>query len=230
MDPDCAYVPIDYEKGTFDIGGIAAGSHILYAMDNDLVAQAVVEVRDSDIENLVLTLMPGITITGKVVPAVAGVEVRLRPGPPVTERAKLAGTSLADGTFSIRGLTPGDYQVAASSPKRTYIKSVPTKIRVTGQSDPLLQITVGSNPGTIEGRAPVDSTIVLLPDAGGFERVTKADASGNYRMMDIAPGDYKLIAVDDDQPVAWRSADYRQQGKSVRVMEGETQRLDVGRN
>jgi hypothetical protein len=45
-----------------------------------------------------------------------------------------------------------------------------------------------------------------------------------------APGDYKLIAVDDDQPVAWRSADYRQQGKSVRVTEGETQRLDVGSN
>jgi Carboxypeptidase regulatory-like domain len=247
---NCSFVIVDYENGSFDIPQVTSGSYLLYAIQNDLVAQAFVEVGNSDIDNIVLTLQPGITITGKVVPAVAGVEVRLTPGPPIPGRS-LAGSSLRDGMFSVRGVTPGDYRVRISGLKGTYIKSITAGdkdvlnlgFHVTAPSEPTLEIVLFTSPGTIEGRV-LDSlgepairvSVVLIPEPVLLHRTdlyrsAQTDASGRYQLNDIPPADYKLFAWEDVEPGAWQDPafmrGYEDRGKFVRVTEGSTHAVDV---
>src|SRR5207244_11544642 len=44
---NCSFAFVDYDNGTFDIPNVTPGSWVLYAMDNDLVAQASVEITDA---------------------------------------------------------------------------------------------------------------------------------------------------------------------------------------
>jgi hypothetical protein len=242
---------VDYDKATFDIPQVAPGSYVLYAMEKDLVAQAWIEVGGSDVDNLVLTLRPGITISGTVVPPMPNVEVRLSPGPPVPDKPRYTGSTLSDGTFSISGLTPGEYTVVVSAPAGSYVKSITSgdtnallsRVRVGVQSNPPIQVFMDLHPGRIEGRAfnlqgepAADVAVILTPDANGphradLHRTVRTDVSGLYRIDDLAPGNYKLFAWEDAEPVAWHDADYLRvyetQGKQVRITEGSTHRIDT---
>jgi len=251
IDPEnCSFSYIDFDKGTFDLH-VTPGSYILYAMQNDLAAQTLIEVRDADVENIVLALQPGITLTGLVVPPIAGVNVRLSPGPPVPGRDPLAGSTVLDGSFSVRGLTPGQYSVTVSGLKGSYVRSITAGgadvlnrgVRVTGQSDPPIQIELAVDTATIEGRIlnaqgepAIGVTVALTPDIARRNRAdlyrnVETDASGYYKLNDVAPGEYKLFAWEDVEPGAWRNPDfmrlYEERGQRFRVNEGSVQRIEA---
>jgi hypothetical protein len=249
---NCSYAVVDYDRGTFDIPQVTPGSYLLYAMEGDLIAEAAIEVRDSNIDNLVLTLQPGITITGRVVPQIEGIEVRFSPGPPVPASSPLAGSSLPDGTFSVRGLTARDYAVNVSGLKGQYVRSITSGdrdvlergLQVSGQTDPSLTIVLGTDPGTIEGRVltaqgepAAGATVVLIPGParrhrGDLYRSAKTDDAGRYQLTEVAPGDYQLFAWENIDPGMWKDADFMQtfnsHGKSVSVAGGTIQNnIDV---
>lgn len=254
MNPEnCRFEIVDYDRGTFDIPAVTPGSYVLYAMDNEsnLLAQASLEVRDSDVDNLVITLQPALTITGRIRPAASNIDVQLKPGPPVPARNLLAGSSLLDGAFSIRGVTTGDFAVSVSGLKGSYVQSIKLGdfdvlsggLHVTGKSNEDLEITLGFDPGTIEGRISkaggepaANVTVVLRPDAAGLNRTdlfkaTRTSATGSYQFQDVAPGDYNIYAWEDVESGAWFDGTfmrtYEGLGKSVRVTASSKQTIDT---
>src|SRR5262249_47932163 len=62
----CSFEPVDYDKATFDIPMVTAGAYVLYSTSGNLIANTTIHVADSDIDNLVLTLRPGITLAGRI--------------------------------------------------------------------------------------------------------------------------------------------------------------------
>ena len=106
-----------------------------------------------------------------------------------------------------------------------------------------LEITLGSNPGTVEGLAldrqgqpAVNVTVALTPDPPLRNRTdlymsTQTDALGRFQLQNIAPGGYKLFAWEEVEPGAWQDANfmraYEDLGKSVRVSENSNQVIDA---
>lgn len=116
-------------------------------------------------------------------------------------------------------------------------------LHVTGAANTFLEITLGTNPGIIEGRAlnrqgepAVSVTVTLLPEAARRNRTdlyktTQTDTLGRFQLQDIAPGDYKLYAWAEVEPGAWQDAgfmrEYETSGNSLRVTEGSKQTVDL---
>jgi hypothetical protein len=161
------------------------------------------------------------------------------------------------------GITTGDYRVIVtpiltlrSAPGQpvlpiptplqgAYVKS----IRLGGQDllngvlhiqDPpreRLEIVVGTNPGSIEGRvqqskAPV--WVVLIPDHEFRFRVdhrfVASDADGRFRFPSVPPGDYRIYAWADVERLAWQESrfmrNYESRGTPVHVDEGQNATIE----
>src|SRR5262249_29346123 len=212
---NCSFEPVDYDKATFDIPMVTPGAYVLYSTSGNLIAKTIVSVADSDIDNLVLTLRPGITLAGQVLPTTANVKVTLSPGPPLPDAEALAGTSLPDGTFSIRGLTPGDYSINVGL-NDGYIQSIKfgnedvlsNGLRVREDQNNQIDIGIATDGGVVEGRVvtaggetiPNVTTALIpvaLPRRTDLYRSTQTDDAGHYRFSDVAPGDYKLLSWEE---------------------------------
>jgi hypothetical protein len=187
-----------------------------------LTGRELVTVSGRDVENLVIPLSPGIEISGRVrvegtqpVANGAGQNVQprilLRP----TDQGSGASntTTNPDGTFTIRNVTPGTYQVTAMNMPNAYLSS----IRYEGQDVTWSPITIGSGAaGTIEAVFKTDgaklSGIVRdekgdpLTDArltlwasttkSGYVTTAMTDRTGTFRFQNLPPGEYRVAAWD----------------------------------
>jgi protocatechuate 3,4-dioxygenase beta subunit len=245
---NCSFEPVDYDKATFDIPMVTPGAYVLYSTSGNLIAKTTVDVADTDIDNVVLTLRPGITLAGRILPAVADVKVTLSPGPPLSD-APLAGTSLPDGTFSIHDLTPGDYSIRVGV-KDGFIQSIKmgeedvlsSGLHVREDQNPQIDIHIATDGGVVEGRvvnargeAALNVTATLLPVAlprrVDLYRTAQTDDSGHYRFSNVAPGDYKLFSWGEIETGAWQNADfmraYDQEGTPLHVGQGSRLNIDT---
>ena len=172
------------------------------------------------------------------------------PPSPATRPAALGnGNVAATGEFTLL-TSPGDFRVNVEGiPATTYVKSIrmgrediqASVLRVTRTPNDLMEITLGSDGGTISGSV-VDAmmhpfsnaTIALIPaDRGRLElyRNTTTDFFGTFRLTAIHPGNYTLLAWEWAPPGSWLSAEfvrlYQNQGKSVRVEPGKAQNVQL---
>src|SRR5205814_1986444 len=131
------------------------------------------------------------------------VKVTLSPGPPLPDVEPLAGTSLPDGTFSIRGLTPGDYSISVGL-KDGYIRSMKMgdddllndSLHIRQEQNGTIDLGIATDVGVVEGHAVnsrgeavPDITAVLIPVAAprraDLYRAAQTDASGQYRFTNV---------------------------------------------
>jgi hypothetical protein len=172
--------------GNFEINKATPGRYVLMASGGGMTARTLVEVRERDVSDIVLTLSSGFNLSGRITSdrgtAPSGLRVILRPDPILPNTANFNVTPQADGSFTFpASIGAGDYRVYVGpilvppSPvqtppappaalKNVYIKSIRfgdadvlnDGLHLESQPREPLTIVVGTNPGTIEGRVVND--------------------------------------------------------------------------
>jgi 5-hydroxyisourate hydrolase-like protein (transthyretin family) len=193
-----------------------------------LAASVRVHVTDADIDGLILTLTPGITVAGKLivegqpmsaVPNLDQLRLTVRSSPLVTGLAMPpASVIAADGSFQVTGLREGEYraQMSTSAPG-FYVKSIKygdeeiagTVFKFSGSRAGSFEVVLKAGTPSISGRVtdsqsrPVSGvTVVFIPAQRSrvdLFRNTYTDQDGKFTMANLAQGDYKVFS--------WEAAD-----------------------
>jgi asparagine N-glycosylation enzyme membrane subunit Stt3 len=103
-------------------------------------------------------------------------------------------TTDRDGTFNLPSVVPGVYNYSILFAGHNY--SEPAQYLDPGSS---ANGSVGLSPGTLIGHvfsagAPVDGALVSASDANGTVGAFTTNATGNYTISGIGPGNYTLVA------------------------------------
>jgi len=179
-------------NGTFDIRGVTAGSYTLVASiqgrGTSLMTKLPVEVGNSDVENLSVTINPAMNLSGAVrldgqaVANTSTVQVNLRPRDPVSMLAGVpnpAAKVKEDGTFSLANVNADNYYVTVTGlPDGFYVKSVSLGgqdvlapgLNLSSGAAGLLDVVLAPNAGQAAGLVQNDQqqpaagvTVVLIP-------------------------------------------------------------------
>ena len=235
--------------GEWEISALAPGSYDLIitvpahsiAPDGSIrsrtsYVRTVIEVSDSDPEEMTLPLRRAFTLAGTIsfdgdrsgdqVPELLGTRVELREDGEGSDLGPVA--RVGDyGRFILENVVPGRHRlVLYGMPNGGYLKSARIGVvdvlesGVTLEDDPrnLLEIVIGRNGGVVdvlvlEDESPVaDATVVLVPDPPLRERadtyaVGRSDGSGNARLTGVVPGRYRAFAWDGIEFGSWRDPD-----------------------
>jgi len=218
-----------------------------------VTARVPVDVGNVDLNNVAVRLQPAMSVSGKVTvdstqPAIRLSSVRLtftpsEPGP--GNQGRNGQTQLADdGTFQTE-LSADAYLVEAGGlPDGYYLKSVKLAGREMpdatldlsyggGPIDVVLAPTAGDVTGSVQNarnEAATGVQVTIVPTTFSLRRdmnkLVTTDASGNFTLHGLPPGDYKVFAWEDVETNAWMDRDYRQPfenlSASVRVQESTT--------
>jgi len=146
-----------------------------------------------------------------------------------------------DGQFSLPGVTPGDWTLSCEPRLAgTYIKSVRlgdqeiSAERFTippGGAGPL-KIVMGANPGELDGTVQLDHPqpgqilVVAAPSAAaqaGWQRSRQAftDAVGHFSFPSLAPGRYRILAIEGASAVQQLSGLLASLGEEITLEEGQ---------
>ena len=228
-------------KGNFELRGVAPGAYYLTAAINDgnrsYQARMPVDAGRNQIENLELTVRPGIEITGRV--RIEGAEtadlsnVRLMLQP--REWGMMFGYNQPakmdeNRGFKIENVSAGLYNVTAGGlPAGYYLKSVRAEqvdVMANGlnaESAPApLDVVLSPNAAQLTGvvenpntnQPSPGATIVLVPQEGErkdqqiFYKQVTSDQNGAYHLKDLTPGEYKIYAWEDVESGAYLDPDF----------------------
>lgn len=223
---------------TFDLSGIFPGKYVLSAEVNGMSGSIPVEVRDQDLNDVVVPVSKGFSLSGRVVvegatasnpgPDLKSLRLTFRPAPD-TGMFPNPATPAADGTFEVQPLYSGNYRIAVAPPLQdAYLKAIRFEDRdvlATGllldraPSSPVT-VVISANAGTVTGtvmnekQQPVPNAVVALVPEGDRRSNTQlfknatTDRTGQFRIQAITPGNYKLFAWQDVENGAWQNADF----------------------
>ena len=254
-----AIFPIDVGNSDIDnvrivtTGGYTLSGHVSIEgksareSESDLARMNVGLTRDPDIID-----MPGALM-------------ELPPPPPgtprpagLTEIRSQNGQVFASGDFKIL-VSPGDFRMNVDRlPSNTYVKSIRmggddllrSGLHISRASENDIQIVIANDGGTISGSvvdenlAPLlNATVALIPDSVDANqrldlyRNTTSDASGNFQIATVPPGNYKLYAWDWAEGGSWQYPEFIRNfepaGKNITVQPSSRQekvQLNVIRN
>jgi len=223
------------------------------AQQQRVTARVPVDVANSDVNNVAVRLQPAVAISGRVTvdstqPAVRLSSVRLtftpsEPGPGNQGRNGQAQPA-DDGSFQT-DLSADAYLVEAGGlPDGYYLKSVKLAGREMpdatldlsyggGPIDVVLAPTAGDVTGSVQNarnEAATGVQVTVVPTTFSLRRdmnkLVTTDASGNFTLHGLPPGDYKVFAWEEVETNAWMDRDFRQPfeslSASVRVQESTT--------
>jgi hypothetical protein len=230
-------------SGTFELPNVLPGSYMLSAdqseeKDKKYYARVPLEVGNSNIDDLQITLTEGVEIPGRLrvegaaEAGLGNMMVFLKSSDLQTGGAT-PGKLKPDGTFTLSSVPPGWYRVTLMSPSPTlFIKSIrygqddalTNGLNVTGSN--LLEIVLSANGGQIDGQTSPAARVGLIPKNGlqYFFKATTADNEGRFSFSGVAPGDYLLLAFEEADAGALEDPDFVKQhegsGESVSIKEG----------
>jgi hypothetical protein len=212
----------DPAAGTFVMRNVLPGSYLLQAAAPPSYSRVPLEVSNSDIEGLVVTVTSSLTVTGRFAiengdtPFSFPPFIAMRPMtnglPDYLAMQHRSSEAAADGSFAISNVIPGQYRVVVPSAQNYYVKEVRynradvlnSPFEVSSNNLGTMEVVIGRNVGQIDGSIvddrgnPVSGVqAVLIPDTrerAELYRTATTDQSGRFTMRNIAPGDYKLFA------------------------------------
>jgi protocatechuate 3,4-dioxygenase beta subunit len=224
-----------------------------------LTAMLPLEVANDHLDNVTLVITPSATVGGRLAvegnanidPARLFVTLEAVPtgaGTVTPVFVQVAG----NGTFNLTNVWPADYRVLLQNvPAGAYVKSLrlgpldllQDLLKVPVQTSGALEILIGTDTGTLEGRAVNDRQesvpnvkVALVPDAplrrrGDLYKSGATDMSGNFRFVGVAPGSYKVFAWEDVEDGAWRDPEVlrldESRGRPVRIVGERAESVNV---
>jgi hypothetical protein len=240
--------------------GILAGRETIEVLDQDINGVTIAVAPGRTVTGRIVFEEGSVSNPGSIVTSLT---VGLRMESP--DQFSLSRRPAPDETFSMMNVPSGNFQVwvapirvlrgtgsaLSSVPpalQNIYVKSIMmgqtdvlnTGIRLPGSLQPIV-ITLGANPGNIEGRVldgpqtRAGTRVVLVPEGGQRAHVhhksTSSDESGRFQFTRVPPGEYKLFAWERVEPGAWENEEflrqYESRGAAVRVVEGQTATAEV---
>jgi hypothetical protein len=249
--------------GTFQFWGVDPGKYWLSAGWGGRTASPVstetvqIEVAGSNVDNIELRVLPALNLAGRLLRETADA-----PRPNEQARVSLREIGFAsnagdpepvapDDTFKLTNVAVGKYFVSISR-DNVYVKSI--RLGTTefdgdvldlsgapGAADLTLVLSnaVSSISGTAhDGKGnPAEALVILARDRGEetlvVSRSTDAQANGAYSFPNIAPGNYKVIALPREDVDIVRDpfglAAYDDLMESVEVAPGSKVSMDIER-
>jgi hypothetical protein len=261
MEPDYlgGYSVSTRNNTTWEISGLAPGSYVVRMTGTDpatnvsQVAQAVVDIVNSDVDGVDLSFAPGSEISGSVklagtaAAALDSLRVTLLPN---DEGQQLDSRVKADGTFSIPNVFPGAYRIGVEPVETVYPKSIrmgdrelaDRQVEVTSGGGGLA-IVVAGDFGKVQGMVTdaggnpaAVHNVTLIPDQSKADwaslfKSTLTDTRGRFAIGGVAPGRYTVFAWQDAPPGAPQNAEFRkpfeQLGQEITVEPASVQTLEL---
>jgi Carboxypeptidase regulatory-like domain len=205
--------------GQFRIDGVTPGAYTLTAAseyeDRHYFARMNIDVGTLDVDGLRIELIRAseirstVRFEGDPPPNRSRVPVTLFPPDPAL--SSVTARPDDSGAYVWTNLMPGKWIVGLDSPSDSlYVKSAHVIEIGIGQNSPF-EITLSSRVARLEGKvdAPDDvyaaRVILIGADGHSIERNMQADPRGNFLLTGVAPGKYKLVAIEDDEDQNWRN-------------------------
>jgi hypothetical protein len=216
--------------GGFTFVGIPPGSYLLSSQADDLKAILPIDVRNADISNARLALAPGFQIPTRVRiegpgdrddPEVEKLYFTIRTSPTIPGLNNDLYSPFPNGRLTLT-LVPGEYRLDLTRMEDMYVKSMrlgdanvlADGLKVPPSTDAPLEILVGTNPGSVQGRVSgAGATLVLVPERSrrnerALYKVAKPGNSGEFNFQKVPPGDYKLFAWREENGGPWLDPEY----------------------
>ena len=180
-----------------------------------------------------------------------GFGIRLtRPGQPPNPQDTVSAQVSADGRFSLPQVLPGDWRLEVTPVPPGFLKvaqfgdkdvrftsfELPPSNETT-QPAKKLNIVVSMNTATVEGEVDAGPLVpnlagIVLAPVGPYHNLTRfyyaaaADQNGKFKLSGIAPGKYKLFALEKMEAEEFRNPEAIDQldefGEVIDVAEGAT--------
>ena len=243
--------------GSFDLRGLPSGSYVLTHLrfvpgENAYATHHTVQVADADVNGVLLLRKPLVNISGTVTvegtqPDKLDLQISLSQ-PNVAGGDHIGG----DGKFTITGVPPEACHLQVFNvPPGKYVKSIrfgDQEVK-NGEIDltnggAALNVLLGADGGEVDGTVetasgqPAEGAEVTLAPAeeydgrGDLLKRLRADAVGNFKIPDVAPGDYKVFAWERDSDGSSQSAEFRKpfESRSVAVTIGPKDKASIQLN
>ena len=230
------------KDGRFSIADVLPGS---YYIETDwsqrdskqrFRTRREIDVAQVDVNNLTITVAPGLTVTGRVLwdgsPSTKDQQVVVCLYP--TEEHSLnpePQTIRPDGSFTFEDVSAGSYRLAIKDVglnNTTFVKSArygsvtigDAGFTIQAGSDAILELTVSSRAPRVSGTVlTADSLplpgaqVILIPDPPRrsikhYYKTASTDQNGRFSLECIAPGDYKLFSWDSLEGNEWSDAEW----------------------
>lgn len=259
------------KDGSFAIDRVPSGSYTLWLTGSytgsresnrrigrrRLLAREDVEIVGSDLNDLSLSPLPPVNLTGKVVvqdsptnTTLTQLRVMLQP----EGEGALGGLQTiapdSSGAFAVSDLDPGDYSVRViNAPAGMYVQSITlnrqdvksTGLDLSQGGGGELQITLRSGASEVAGTLstsgfgkPDSGTALLIPADLSVVAPTilsgAISSAGTFVIRNVPPGHYLAFAVTQWSSI-WQNPDFRQEmqreGTAVAVPENGRAQVDV---
>jgi hypothetical protein len=247
------------DRGDFEFDDVVPGSYFVLAYSlrggKRHFTRRRIEVGDTDLDGVDLTISRGADIRGRVIVEGAGkldlskLSVSLN----VREESmfgQASGEVQADGTFAVTEVSEDTYDVHVGGAEGFYLKSARAGgqesiesglvVGAAGTKGPL-EIVLSASGAVVEGVAtdsdglPVPgATVVLIPEGERrkvyrFYREGATDQFGKFIFRDVRPGGYKLFSWRDVEYGVWQDPEFLKpiEDKGVKVDVEERGHLTV---
>ena len=248
-----------HEDNSFSFKQVLPGSYDLVAQQqedkNSASARVEVDVREGDVQGVVVSLSPKVDITGHIsfdsspTPKLTGINIALAPEEMQDFMRGAYGQVKDDGSFTLQAAPDERYRIAAYGlPTGTYLKSA-----LAGRDNVLekgyspatsrsLDLVFGAGAkltgsiNTADGKGEPGVTVLVAPDrklAGLADefRTATTDQNGKYQVQGLRPGSYRVYAFEHIDPGAYEDETwlngFADLGQTVRLTEGGQENLDL---
>ena len=221
---------------SFEIENVAPGSYVVQAFTPEAIpvdfGEAAVTVSDRDPAPVQIALNEAVDIRGRIeldgarrpLRFVYVVATPINSFPPLRVPPTSRAMMIADGSFILRNLLPGTYDLSVRMLPGAYVESITAYSSGTVTEDvqqkgftigpgrpPELKIALhrggGEIEGAVEGPARNGSIpIVVARKAAGEKFVALVNAEqGRFLASGLAPGEYDLYALPSSAPVEYKN-------------------------